>query len=56
MNSSPSLMNPVAYAEYVKIKRRLEFLELEASLGYRVDAKFRKAVNEAYADVLKPLA
>ena len=48
-------MNPVAYAEYVKIKRRLEFLELEASLGYRVDAKFRKAVTEAYADVTTPL-
>jgi len=51
-----SLMTPDAYAEYVKLKRRLEFLELQASYAYRNDAKWRKACDDAYADVLKPLA
>lgn len=55
MTSPLSLMTPENYAEYVRLKRRLEYLELTATYGYRNSNSFRAEVDEAYKDVLMAL-
>ena len=49
---SHSLMTSKHYEEYVRLKRRLEYLELMATFGYRSSPSFRAEVDEAYRDVI----